>query len=93
MLLTATVVFAPRLTRRQTGFWGEIANTFHWETPFTPAALHTSNFHLSKGPVELAWFAGGTTNMCFNALDRHVLAGHGDRVAFFWCAVRMAARG
>jgi acetyl-CoA synthetase len=30
------------------------------------------------------WFVGGELNVSHNCLDRHVLAGHGDRVAFYW---------
>ncbi len=30
------------------------------------------------------WFVGGKLNMSANCLDRHVAAGHGDRVAYFW---------
>jgi len=30
------------------------------------------------------WFVGGELNVSFNCLDRHVLAGRGDRVAFHW---------
>jgi acetyl-CoA synthetase len=30
------------------------------------------------------WFLGGTLNVSYNCLDRHVLAGRGDRVAFHW---------
>ncbi|OYT69814.1 MAG: hypothetical protein CFK52_12895 [Chloracidobacterium sp. CP2_5A] len=30
------------------------------------------------------WFVGGLTNACFNEVDRHVLAGHGDEVAFYF---------
>lgn len=31
------------------------------------------------------WFADGTLNTCYNAVDRHVEAGHGDQVAIqFW---------
>ncbi|CAN5406677.1 acetate--CoA ligase [soil metagenome] len=30
------------------------------------------------------WFVGGTLNVSENCLDRHVAAGHGDRVAFHW---------
>ena len=37
-----------------------------------------------KGEVHHAWFKGGRTNVCFNAVDRHVAAGHGDRVALLW---------
>jgi acrylyl-CoA reductase (NADPH) / 3-hydroxypropionyl-CoA dehydratase / 3-hydroxypropionyl-CoA synthetase len=30
------------------------------------------------------WFSGGRTNACFNEVDRHVLAGHGAEVAYFY---------
>src|SRR5213080_3914791 len=30
------------------------------------------------------WFVGGTLNVSFNCIDRHVAAGHGDQVAFHW---------
>ncbi len=30
------------------------------------------------------WFGGGTLNMSYNCLDRHVEAGRGDKVAYFW---------
>ena len=30
------------------------------------------------------WFLGGTLNVAYNCLDRHVEAGRGDRVAYFW---------
>src|SRR5918912_4532710 len=30
------------------------------------------------------WFVGGKLNACHQALDRHVEAGNGDRVAFHW---------
>ncbi len=30
------------------------------------------------------WFVGGEMNVTYNCLDRHVEAGHGDRVAFHW---------
>jgi acetyl-CoA synthetase len=30
------------------------------------------------------WFLGGTLNVSFNCLDRHVAAGHGDQVAYHW---------
>lgn len=30
------------------------------------------------------WFVGGTLNVSYNCLDRHVIAGRGDRVAFYW---------
>ena len=30
------------------------------------------------------WFVGGTLNVSYNCLDRHVAAGNGDRVAYHW---------
>ena len=44
------------------------------------------------------WFAGGLTNAAFNEVDRHVLAGHGDEVAYYfegdrWDAAANGGRG
>jgi acetyl-CoA synthetase len=30
------------------------------------------------------WFLGGRLNVCYNCVDRHVEAGRGDRVAYYW---------
>jgi acetyl-CoA synthetase len=30
------------------------------------------------------WFVGGKLNVSYNCLDRHVAAGHGDQVAYYW---------
>ena len=35
-------------------------------------------------PPFYKWFTGGTLNASHNCLDRHVIAGRGDRVAFHW---------
>jgi acetyl-CoA synthetase len=35
-------------------------------------------------PPFYKWFTGGTLNISHNCLDRHVLAGRGDRVALHW---------
>jgi acetyl-CoA synthetase len=37
-----------------------------------------------SNPPFYTWFADGTINVSYNCLDRHVLAGNGDRVAFHW---------
>ena len=34
--------------------------------------------------MKVEWFVGAETSITYNCLDRHVEAGHGDRVAFFW---------
>jgi acetyl-CoA synthetase len=30
------------------------------------------------------WFVGGKLNAAYNCVDRHVAAGHGDQVAYYW---------
>src|ERR1700704_3551952 len=37
-----------------------------------------------SNPPFYKWFTGGTLNASHNCLDRHVLAGRGDRVALHW---------
>ncbi|MFN3369898.1 MAG: AMP-binding protein, partial [Sphingomonadaceae bacterium] len=35
-------------------------------------------------PPHFRWFEGGFTNACFNEVDRHVLAGHGEEAAILF---------
>jgi len=56
------------------GFWADQARRLHWHEPFT-TTLDWSNPPFAK------WFADGKLNIAYNCLDRHVLAGNGDRVA------------
>ena len=56
------------------GFWADRARELAWDQPFTEV------LDWSDAPVA-RWFADGTLNACDNAVDRHVRAGHGDRVA------------
>src|ERR671937_561263 len=30
------------------------------------------------------WYIGGRLNVCFNCVDRHVAAGNGDKIAYYW---------
>src|SRR5699024_2047181 len=56
-------------------FWADQARTYvSWENDFDQV-LDWSDAPFAK------WFVGGTLNACVNAVDRHVEAGHGDRVA------------
>ncbi|HUW52768.1 MAG TPA: propionate--CoA ligase [Rhodanobacter sp.] len=54
-------------------FWGEQARLIHWDTP-PRQILDQSN------PPFRRWFVGGTTNLCYNAVDRH-LAERGEQLA------------
>jgi acetyl-CoA synthetase len=58
-------------------FWAEQANRLAWATPFTEV-LDWSQAPFAK------WFADGKLNVAYNCVDRHVEAGHGDRVAIHW---------
>lgn len=46
----------------------------HWDQPFEKV-LDNSNPPFSK------WYCGGYLNACYNAIDRHIAAGKGDKVA------------
>ena len=37
-----------------------------------------------SNPPFAKWFVGGKLNVAYNCLDRHVEAGHGDKVAIHW---------
>ncbi|OOG41919.1 propionate--CoA ligase [Rhodanobacter sp. C05] len=54
-------------------FWAEQARLIHWETP--PQQI----LDQSRPPFR-RWFVGGTTNLCYNAVDRH-LAERGEQLA------------
>src|SRR5438874_7312853 len=58
-------------------FWAKQAEQLHWFEPWEQV-LDWSNPPFAK------WFIGGKLNASYNCLDRHVEAGHGDRVAFHW---------
>ncbi|MBS9533831.1 acetate--CoA ligase [Mycobacterium sp. M1] len=59
------------------GFWAQQANRLSWSTPFTQV-LDYSDAPFAR------WFADGRLNVAYNCVDRHVEAGHGDRVAIFF---------
>ena len=56
---------------------GQARQRLVWDTPFS-TVLDDSN------PPFFTWFADGQINASYNCLDRHVLAGRGDRIAFHW---------
>src|SRR3974377_106756 len=48
-------------------FWAEQAQSIDWHKPFEQV-LDYSNPPFAK------WFGGGETNLCYNAIDRHLPA-------------------
>ena len=58
-------------------FWTSSAHErVSWFTPFE--TLYTWELPYAQ------WFLGGTLNVAYNCVDRHVEAGLGDRVAYHW---------
>ncbi|MGX7676798.1 acetate--CoA ligase [Plantactinospora sp. DSM 117369] len=58
-------------------FWARQAGRLDWSKEWDQI-LDWSNPPFAK------WFVGGRLNVAYNCLDRHVAAGHGDRVAIHW---------
>ncbi|VVC99593.1 unnamed protein product [Leptidea sinapis] len=56
------------------GFWSEVGKELEWTRPWDQV-LDDSNPPFTK------WFVGGEMSVCYNAIDRHVANGKGDRVA------------
>ncbi|BES93613.1 DUF3448 [Nesidiocoris tenuis] len=54
--------------------WQEVGKVLDWSTPWTKVMDNTDE-PFTK------WFVGGELNACYNAVDRHVLAGKGKKVA------------
>jgi len=59
------------------GFWEDQARRLQWETPWSQVV------DWSRAPYS-RWFVDGHLNVAVNCVDRHVAAGNGDRVAFYW---------
>ena len=57
-------------------FWEEQASALYWHKKWDQVLDWQSPF--------AKWFIGGKLNASYNALDRHVLEGRGDRIAFLF---------
>jgi propionyl-CoA synthetase len=58
-------------------FWAEAAEAIDWERRWDRVLDdHRAPFY--------RWFPGARLNTCWNALDRHVAAGSGERIAMIW---------
>ena len=58
-------------------WWGSWAEKLDWIEQFDEI-LDWSEPPFAK------WFSGGKLNVSANCLDRHVAAGNGDRIAYYW---------
>ena len=62
-------------------FWAEQAKLIDWQRPFTQVCDYAK-------PPFANWFVGGTTNLCHNAVDRH-LAQRADQNALIWVSTEV----
>jgi len=62
-------------------FWGEQAKLIDWHQPFNTVLDYSR-------PPFAKWFVGGLTNLCFNAVDRHVPA-RGEQKALVWISTEV----
>jgi acetyl-CoA synthetase len=60
------------------GFWLEQAERLDWVQKPAKAG------DWSYDPVDIKWFEDSRLNICHNAVDRHVAAGNGDRLALIF---------
>ena len=58
------------------GFWAEAARDIDWVRPWKKVFSRVDGLD--------RWFVGAECNTCWNALDRHVAAGHGARRAIIY---------
>ena len=73
--------FHRRSIAEREAFWADEAKLVHWHKPFGKV-LDYSRPPFSK------WFVGGETNLCYNAVDRH-LASRGDQKALVWISTEV----
>ncbi len=63
--MTTYAEFHRRSIEDRDGFWGEQAQLIDWHKPFDQVCDYSN-------PPFAKWFAGGETNLCHNAVDRHL---------------------
>jgi propionyl-CoA synthetase len=73
--------FHERSIKDPDGFWSEQAKLIDWSKPFTKVLDYSR-------PPFAKWFIGGETNLCHNAVDRH-LASRGDQTALVYISTEV----
>src|SRR3954466_16065067 len=73
--------FHRRSLAERAGFWADEAKLVHWQRPFDKVLDYSR-------PPFARWFVGGRTNLCHNAIDRH-LAVRGDQKALVWISTEV----
>ncbi len=62
---TGALAFCRRALEQREDFWAEQAAAIHWQRPYHQVCDFSN-------PPFAKWFVGGETNLCYNAVDRHL---------------------
>jgi propionyl-CoA synthetase len=73
--------FHRRSLEERDRFWAEEAKLVDWHKPFRQVLDYSR-------PPFAKWFVGGETNLCHNAVDRHLKA-RGDQKALVWISTEV----
>ncbi len=73
--------FHRRSIEDRDAFWREQARLIHWQKPCSTVLDYSR-------PPFAKWFVGGETNLCYNAIDRH-LAARGDQQALVYVSTEV----
>jgi propionyl-CoA synthetase len=73
--------FHRRSIEDREGFWAEQAELIHWRRPYQQVLDYSR-------PPFARWFVGGQTNLCHNAIDRH-LAARAEQKALIWISTEV----
>ncbi|MBI3716815.1 MAG: propionate--CoA ligase [Betaproteobacteria bacterium] len=79
--MTGYAEFYRRSIQDRDAFWSEQATRIAWVKPFRQVC------DFSRPPFA-KWFVGGETNLCYNAIDRH-LAERAEQTALVWISTEV----
>jgi propionyl-CoA synthetase len=79
--MTTVQAFQRRSIADRDGFWRGEAGRIDWHKPFSKVLDYSR-------PPFAKWFVGGETNLCHNAVDRH-LAARGGQKALVWISTEV----
>ncbi|MBT5916821.1 MAG: acetate--CoA ligase [Opitutae bacterium] len=62
-------------------FWSEVAENFYWYKKWDQ--VRSFNYNSENAPVDIKWYEGAKTNVCYNCVDRH-LEYRSNKTAIIW---------
>lgn len=62
-------------------FWSELAENFYWYKKWDQ--VRSFNYNSENAPIDIKWYEGAKTNVCYNCVDRH-LEYRSNKTAIIW---------